>query len=259
VRSSCWAWASWLARASRSRQFTSIAEAQAKIGAWRIHYTQLRPHGSLGDLTSDEYARQGPLPPTAEAASLSRNLSRLGTNVNHRDSLLTNCLLDGGPYASATRARQDWWKWRSPWNPCRHSASQNVDTAPCFPHYPLNAPGHAAATAARCRGGRAALGHAIAGDGGVAARQSPAHRHGRAIRARRSHHRTRAAVSGPARQAPGSACARARTRGRRIGAEQKDRTTRPRVAGIGSGSRIRGTCPNGVPHHQAHAPVGCSV
>jgi len=80
-------------------QFTSIAEAQAKIGAWRIHYTQLRPQGSLGDLTPNEYARQGPLPPTAEAASVSRNLSRLGTNVNHRDSLLTNCLPTGGAYA----------------------------------------------------------------------------------------------------------------------------------------------------------------
>ena len=51
-------------------QFTSIADAQAKIDAWRIDYNQRRPHGSLGHLTPDAYARQRPLPPTAEAAFL---------------------------------------------------------------------------------------------------------------------------------------------------------------------------------------------
>lgn len=51
-------------------QFTSIADAQAKIDAWRIDYNQRRPHGSLGHLTPDEYARQQRFAVTAEAASL---------------------------------------------------------------------------------------------------------------------------------------------------------------------------------------------
>jgi putative transposase len=51
-------------------QFTSIADAQAKIDAWRIDYNQRRPHGSLGHLTPDEYARRRHLTPTAEAAFL---------------------------------------------------------------------------------------------------------------------------------------------------------------------------------------------
>jgi transposase InsO family protein len=51
-------------------QFTSIADARAKIEAWRVDYNQRRPHGSLGHLTPDEYARQRQVLPTAEAASL---------------------------------------------------------------------------------------------------------------------------------------------------------------------------------------------
>ena len=51
-------------------QFTSIADAQAKIEAWRVDYNQRRPHGSLGHLTPDEYARHRQILPTAEAASL---------------------------------------------------------------------------------------------------------------------------------------------------------------------------------------------
>ena len=51
-------------------QFMSIADAQAKIEAWRVDYNQRRPHGSLGHLTPDEYARQRRISPTAEAASL---------------------------------------------------------------------------------------------------------------------------------------------------------------------------------------------
>lgn len=39
-------------------QFTSIADAKEKIEAWRVDYNQRRPHGSLGHLTPDEYARQ---------------------------------------------------------------------------------------------------------------------------------------------------------------------------------------------------------
>jgi putative transposase len=51
-------------------QFTSIEDARAKIEAWRIDYNQRRPHGSLGHLTPDEYARQRQMSLTAEAASL---------------------------------------------------------------------------------------------------------------------------------------------------------------------------------------------
>ena len=51
-------------------QFTSIEEAQAKIEAWRVDYNQRRPHGSLGHLTPDEYARGRHNSRAAEAASL---------------------------------------------------------------------------------------------------------------------------------------------------------------------------------------------
>ncbi len=39
-------------------QFTSLADAQEKIEAWRLDYNQRRPHSSLGHLTRDEYAAQ---------------------------------------------------------------------------------------------------------------------------------------------------------------------------------------------------------
>ena len=39
-------------------QFTSIEDAQTKIEAWRVDYNQHRPHGALGRLTPNEYARQ---------------------------------------------------------------------------------------------------------------------------------------------------------------------------------------------------------
>jgi putative transposase len=45
-------------------QFLSIEDAQAKIEAWRIDYNQHRPHGSLGRLTPNEYARQRQEQPT---------------------------------------------------------------------------------------------------------------------------------------------------------------------------------------------------
>jgi putative transposase len=38
-------------------QFLSIADAQAKIEAWRRDYTEVRPHGSLGDLTPAEFIK----------------------------------------------------------------------------------------------------------------------------------------------------------------------------------------------------------
>ena len=39
-------------------QFTSIADAQTKIEAWRLDYNQRRPHGSLGHLTPTEFVEQ---------------------------------------------------------------------------------------------------------------------------------------------------------------------------------------------------------
>jgi len=39
-------------------QFASIADAQAKIEAWRLDYNQRRPHGSLGHLTPTEFIAQ---------------------------------------------------------------------------------------------------------------------------------------------------------------------------------------------------------
>jgi putative transposase len=39
-------------------QFISLADAQAKIEAWRLDYNQRRPHSLLGHLTPKEYAEQ---------------------------------------------------------------------------------------------------------------------------------------------------------------------------------------------------------
>jgi putative transposase len=39
-------------------QFASVADAQAKVEAWRVDYHQRRPHGSLGHLTPTEFVEQ---------------------------------------------------------------------------------------------------------------------------------------------------------------------------------------------------------
>ena len=39
-------------------QFMSLADAQAKIEAWRRRLQQRRPHSSLGHLTPTEFAKQ---------------------------------------------------------------------------------------------------------------------------------------------------------------------------------------------------------
>ena len=39
-------------------QFTSIADAQTKIEAWRLDHNQRQPHSSLGHLTPNEFAAQ---------------------------------------------------------------------------------------------------------------------------------------------------------------------------------------------------------
>ncbi len=38
--------------------FMGLLDARQKLEAWRRDYNQNRPHGSLGDLTPDEYATQ---------------------------------------------------------------------------------------------------------------------------------------------------------------------------------------------------------
>jgi putative transposase len=48
--------------------FLSLADAQAKIGAWRQDYNESRPHSSLGWATPADFARRGWLP---EATAMS--------------------------------------------------------------------------------------------------------------------------------------------------------------------------------------------
>ena len=40
-------------------EFESIAQARQKIEAWRMDYNEHRPHGALGHLTPNEYAKSG--------------------------------------------------------------------------------------------------------------------------------------------------------------------------------------------------------
>ena len=49
-------------------QFTSLAEAQTTIEAWRLDDNQHRPHRSLGHLTPNECAAQRQVRRAAEAA-----------------------------------------------------------------------------------------------------------------------------------------------------------------------------------------------
>lgn len=50
------------------QQFDSIADERRKIEAWRNDYNELRPHGSLGDLTPDELISQGQVTSCLEVA-----------------------------------------------------------------------------------------------------------------------------------------------------------------------------------------------
>ena len=52
-------------------QFASVADAQAKIEAWRVDYNQRRPHGSLGHLTPTEFVEQRQAIRVAEEVTLS--------------------------------------------------------------------------------------------------------------------------------------------------------------------------------------------
>jgi hypothetical protein len=49
-------------------QFASIADAKARIEAWRLDYNPRRPHGSLGHLTPTEFMMERQVVTTAEAA-----------------------------------------------------------------------------------------------------------------------------------------------------------------------------------------------
>jgi putative transposase len=48
--------------------FTSIADAQAKIDAWRVDDNARRPHSSLGHLTPNEFVAQRQAERIANAA-----------------------------------------------------------------------------------------------------------------------------------------------------------------------------------------------
>jgi len=52
-------------------QFADLADAQARIEAWRRDYNEHRPHGSLGHLTPREFALQRQVTTAAEATLLS--------------------------------------------------------------------------------------------------------------------------------------------------------------------------------------------
>jgi putative transposase len=53
------------------QQFADLADAQARIEAWRRDYNEQRPHGSLGHMTPRESALQRQAPRTAETTLLS--------------------------------------------------------------------------------------------------------------------------------------------------------------------------------------------
>ena len=64
------------------RQFTSMADAQHIIEAWRFDDNQRRPHSSLGHLAPKEFVRQCQGIQSAEEAVCSRSEpSRNGANV----------------------------------------------------------------------------------------------------------------------------------------------------------------------------------
>jgi len=54
--------------------FVSLHDARQKIEAWRIDYNEHRPHGSLGDLTPQEFPEQTAQTGLQEAASFQHSL-----------------------------------------------------------------------------------------------------------------------------------------------------------------------------------------
>ena len=70
------------------QQFTSMAEAQDLIEAWRFDDNQRRPQRSLGHLTPNEFVGQRQALQTVEEVVCSgEELSRSGVNVNPVSSL----------------------------------------------------------------------------------------------------------------------------------------------------------------------------
>ncbi|MDR4484942.1 MAG: transposase [Nitrospirales bacterium] len=51
-------------------QFQSLDEARTTMAAWRLDYTQRRPHNSLGHLTLNEFVKQHQGNLSAEAPSV---------------------------------------------------------------------------------------------------------------------------------------------------------------------------------------------
>ena len=54
--------------------FVSLLDARQKIEAWRIDYNEHRPHGSLGDLTPQEFAEQTAQTGLQEAANFQHDV-----------------------------------------------------------------------------------------------------------------------------------------------------------------------------------------
>lgn len=51
--------------------FTSLEDAREKIETWRVDYNRNRPHGSLGHMTPEEFARQHEVMKQSESPNLS--------------------------------------------------------------------------------------------------------------------------------------------------------------------------------------------
>jgi hypothetical protein len=77
-------------------QFLSLADAKAKIDAWRCDYNSQRPHGSLGHLTPNEFAAHRQARTAAENPRLpSYERSAFGTNVSGPESLPSTVYPEG--------------------------------------------------------------------------------------------------------------------------------------------------------------------
>ena len=75
-------------------QFHSLADAQAKLEAWRIDYNQQRPHGALGHLTPSEFASHGQVDRIRKRPHSSSNGLLMG-RVKSGRTLASNGLLMG--------------------------------------------------------------------------------------------------------------------------------------------------------------------
>ena len=55
--------------------FATLTEARAVIERWRVDYNTARPHGSLGQLTPEEFARKHRVSNTAVPESVRRSVT----------------------------------------------------------------------------------------------------------------------------------------------------------------------------------------